>query len=84
MFLGVGLDVTSKEFHPNPKPDATVTLPEQPVPPPQAQVDVWNSIAKAIKEGPSLPKIELMKFSGDPLEYVEFMTNFKDNIEVVL
>ena len=78
---GVGLDVTSKEFHPNPKPNAAVTLPEQPVPPPQEQVDVWNSIAQAIKEGPSLPKIELMRFSGDPLEYVEFMTNFKDNIE---
>ena len=22
-----------------------------------------------------------MKFSGDPLEYVEFVTNFRDNIE---
>ena len=45
------------------------------------QMDVWNSIAQIIKEGPSLPKVELMKFEGDPLENVEFMTNFKDNIE---
>ena len=44
-------------------------------------IDVWNSIAQIIKEGPSLPKVELMKFGGDPLEYVEFWTNFKDNIE---
>jgi hypothetical protein len=44
-------------------------------------MDVWNSIAQVIKEGPSLPKIELMKFSGDPIEYIEFTTNLKDNIE---
>ena len=44
-------------------------------------MDVWNSIAQIMKEGPSLPNVELMKFEGDPLEYVEFMTNFKDNIE---
>ena len=48
---------------------------------PHPQLDVWGTIAQTIKEGPSLPKIELMKFGGDPLEYVEFMTNFKDNIE---
>ena len=54
----------------------TVNEPETP-----NQMDVWNSIARIIKEGPSLPKVELMKFGGDPLEYVEFWTNFKDNIE---
>lgn len=46
-----------------------------------SQIDAWSTIAQAIKQGPSLPKIELMKFSGDPLEYAEFVTNFKDNIE---
>jgi hypothetical protein len=44
-------------------------------------MDVWSSIAQVIKEGPSIPKIELMKFGDDPIEYVEFTTNFKDNIE---
>ena len=45
------------------------------------QSDAWLTIAQAIKQGPSLPKVELTKFSGDPLEYAEFVTNFKDNIE---
>ena len=45
------------------------------------QPDPWVAVAEAIKQGPSLPKVELMKFSGDPLEYVEFVTNFRDNIE---
>ena len=30
------------------------------------QSDAWMTIAQAIKQGPSLPKVELMKFSGDP------------------
>ena len=45
------------------------------------QSDAWMTIAQAIKQGPSLPKVELMKFSGDPSEYAEFLTNFRDNIE---
>ena len=45
------------------------------------QSDAWMRIAQAIKQGPSLPKVELMKFSGDPSEYAEFLTNFRDNIE---
>ena len=45
------------------------------------QSDAWLTIAQAIKQGPSLPKVELTKFSGDPLEYAEFVTNFKNNIE---
>ena len=45
------------------------------------QSEAWTTIAQAIKQGPSLPKVELMKFNGDPLEYVEFVTNFIDNIE---
>ena len=47
----------------------------------QSQIDAFTTIAQIIKQEPSLPKIELMKFSGDPLEYAEFVTNFKDNIE---
>ena len=46
-----------------------------------SMVETWTTIAQAIKQGPSLPKVELMKFSGDPLEYAEFATNFKDDIE---
>ena len=45
------------------------------------QSEAWTTIAQAIKQGPSLPKVELMKFDGDPLEYAEFFTNFRDNIE---
>ncbi|KAJ7363155.1 hypothetical protein OS493_011433 [Desmophyllum pertusum] len=41
----------------------------------------WNSLADAIKQGPSLPKIELIKFAGDPAEYTEFSANFRDHIE---
>ena len=45
------------------------------------QFDASTTIAQAITQGPSLPKVELIKFSGDPLEYIEFKTNFTDNIE---
>ncbi|XP_028415652.1 uncharacterized protein LOC114539013 [Dendronephthya gigantea] len=62
----VALDPSTKEFIPRPQPQ---------------EIEAWNSIAQAIREGPSLPKIELLKFSGDPLEYAEFTSNFKDNIE---
>ena len=43
--------------------------------------DPLVTIAEALRQGPSLPKVELMKFSGDPAEYAEFVTNFRDNIE---
>ena len=43
--------------------------------------DAWMMIADAIRQGPTLPKIDLMVFAGDPLEFSEFVTNFKDNIE---
>lgn len=41
----------------------------------------WQAIADALKKGPTLPKIELMKFGGDPSEYGEFVANFRDHIE---
>ena len=41
----------------------------------------WQAIADALKQGPTLPKIELMKFGGDPSEYGEFVANFRDHIE---
>ena len=41
----------------------------------------WSTIAEALKQGPSLPKIELMTFGGDPLEYAEFAVNFRDHIK---
>ncbi len=43
--------------------------------------EAWMKIADAIRQGPTLPKIDLIKFDGDPLEFSEFVTNFKDNIE---
>lgn len=39
-----------------------------------------QAIADALKQGPTLPKIELMKF-GDLSEYGEFVANFRYNIE---
>ena len=46
-----------------------------------ADMAPWLTIAEALKQGPSLPKIELMKFGGDPSEYAEFAVNFGDHIE---
>ena len=81
----VGIDTASKEFVPEDRIQTTGNVAIQSMQNSLEQGnhkrDVWNSIAQIIKEGPSLPKVELMKFEGDPLEYVEFMTNFKDNIE---
>ena len=48
---------------------------------PKADMAPWSTIAEALKQGPSLPKIELMKFKGDPSEYAEFAVNFRDHIE---
>jgi len=42
------------------------------------QSDAWMTIAQAIKQGPSLPNVELMKFSGDLSKYAEFLTNLRD------
>lgn len=41
----------------------------------------WQAIADALKQGSTLPKIELMKFGGDSSEYGEFVANFRDHIE---
>ena len=73
----VELDAKSKEFYPSAKPQLATTLPGQAIPMPHLQLGGWGTISQTIKEGPSLPKIEMMKFGGDPL----FITNFKDNIE---
>lgn len=48
------------------------------VPPPQS---AKQAIADALKQVPTLPNIELMKFGGDPSEYGEFVANFCDNFE---
>ena len=46
---------------------------------PMADMAPWLTIAEALKQGPSLPKIELMKFGGDPSEHAEFVVNFGDH-----
>ena len=48
---------------------------------PKADMAPWLTVAEAFRQGPSLPKIELMKFGGDPSEYSEFAVNFRDHIE---
>ena len=53
----------------------------QPQSEPQADKGAWQAIADALRQGPTLPKIELMKFGGDPSEYGEFVVNFRDHIE---
>lgn len=83
------LNAKSTEFYPENTPhQASFPVAHHPWSLPQEhsslqsqQSDAWVTIAQAIKQGPSLPKVELMKFSGDPLEYAEFVTNFRDNIE---
>ena len=48
---------------------------------PKANMAPSSTIAEALKQGPSLPKIELMKFGGDPSEYAEFAVNFRGHIK---
>ena len=43
--------------------------------------DVWVEIANAIRQGPSLPRIEPMKFNGDPIEFTAFEVNFRECVE---
>ena len=47
----------------------------------QADKGAWQAIADALRQGPTLPKTELMKFGGDPSEYGECFVNFRDHIE---
>lgn len=42
----------------------------------QADKGAWQAIADALRQGPTRPKIELMKFGGDPSEYGEFCCEF--------
>ena len=59
--------------------------PAQQMPQPQSEALTdkapSQAIAEALKQGPTLPKIELMKFGGDPSGYGEFVANFRDHIE---
>jgi hypothetical protein len=48
---------------------------------PKPNIDPWVTLAETLRQGPSLPRVQLMKFCGDPAEYAEFMTNFCDNIQ---
>ena len=73
--------ITSQWTMPSPSRGPSLLSQSQTSPQFSEQSDAWLTIAQAIKQGPSLPKVELAKFSGDPLEYAEFVTNFKDNIE---
>ena len=73
--------ITSQWTMPSPSLGPSLLSQSQTSPQFSEQSDAWLTIAQAIKQGPSLPKVELAKFSGDPLEYAEFVTNFKDNIE---
>ena len=47
----------------------------------QADKGAWQAIADALTQGPTLLKIELMRFGGDPSEYGEFVVNFREHIE---
>ena len=41
-----------------------------------------QALARALRHTPSLPKLEIMKFSGDPAQFAEFYTYFHSNIEI--
>lgn len=47
----------------------------------EPSIQTLEAIASSIRQSLSLPSIELLRFSGDPLEYAEFMMNFKSHIE---
>ena len=76
------VNATATEFHPVFESQQNTHLPTQyPYLSPQSLTSIQQSqalttIAQAIKQGPTLPKVELMKLSGDLLEYAEFVTNF--------
>ena len=71
-YIPAALHATAAEFRPVFSPPSQST-PYTPLNPQEHSLDAWSTIAQAIKQGPSLPKVELMKFSGDPLEYEEPM-----------
>ena len=73
--------ITAQWTMPPPSQSPSLLSQSQTSPQSSKHFDAWLTIAQAIKQGPSLPKVELIKFSGDPLEYAEFVANFKDNIE---
>ena len=43
--------------------------------------NAYDVVSQAINEGFSLPKIELTTFSGNPVEYIQFIRSFEGNIE---
>ena len=48
---------------------------------PEPAVQALEAVAYSIRQSLSLPSIELLQFNGDPLEYAEFILNFKSHIE---
>ena len=75
----VGLDASATELYPANAPQQSTStyiysappFEQQASPQSRMQPDPWVAVAEAIKQGPSLPKVELIKFNGDPLGYVE-------------
>ena len=47
----------------------------------QLQQQTFQSVASTIRQGFALPKPELSKFDGNPLEFWNFIRSFESNIE---
>lgn len=47
----------------------------------QLQQQTFQSVASTIRQGFALPKPELSKFDGNPLEFWNFIRSFENNIE---
>ena len=47
----------------------------------QLQQQTFQSVASTIRQGFALPKPELSKFDGNPLEFWNFIRSFEGNIE---
>jgi len=47
----------------------------------QLQQQAFQSVASTIRQGFALPKPELSKFDGNPLEFWNFIRSFESNIE---
>ena len=47
----------------------------------RSKQDVEKDIGRALHQVVSLPKVEYMRFDGDPIKYVSFMHNFETCLE---
>ena len=50
--------------------------------PPNNDQNSLQTLTRLLRQTPSLPQLEMIKFSGDPAHFAEFYTTFHSNIEI--